>query len=58
MTTTDNYFPLHPSDEVGVVINNLGGTSNLELAVMANATIRYLGVSVIHHFIVMLVHLL
>ena len=33
-----------------MVINNLGGMSNLELAVMANATIRYLGVSVVYCF--------
>ena len=44
MISTDNYFTLTAGDEVGVVINNLGGTSNLELAVMANDTIRYLGV--------------
>ena len=43
MMNTDDYFTLTGDDEVGVVINNLGGTSNLELAVMANDTIRYLG---------------
>lgn len=40
----EDYFSLTADDEVGVVINNLGGTSNLELSVMANDTIRYLGV--------------
>lgn len=43
MINTDDYVTLTAGDEVGVVINNLGGTSNLELAVMANDTIRYLG---------------
>ena len=43
MINTDDYFTLTADDEVGVMINNLGGTSNLELAVMANDTIRYLG---------------
>ena len=43
MMNTDDYFTLAAGDEVGVVINNLGGTSNLELAVMANDAIRYLG---------------
>ena len=43
MMNTDDYFTLTDGDEVGVVINNLGGTSNLELAVMANDVIRYLG---------------
>ena len=28
---------------VALLVNNLGGTSNLELLVMANAAIRYLG---------------
>ena len=40
---TDDYCTISTGDEVGVVINNLGGTSNVELAVMANDTIRYLG---------------
>ena len=43
MMNTDDYCSISTDDEVGVVINNLGGTSNLELAVMANDTIRYLG---------------
>lgn len=43
MMNTDDYCTISSGDEVGVVINNLGGTSNLELAVMANDTIRYLG---------------
>lgn len=43
MINTDDYVTLTAGDEVGVVINNLGGTSNLELTVMANDTIRYLG---------------
>lgn len=42
MMNTDDYFTFTDGDEVGVVINNLGGTSNLELAVMANDVIRYL----------------
>ena len=46
---TDDYCSISTSDEVGVVINNLGGTSNLELAVMANDTIRYLGKLIITH---------
>ena len=29
--------------EVALVVNNLGGTSNLELSIMTNAAIRYLG---------------
>ena len=29
--------------EVALVVNNLGGTSNLELSLVANAAIRYLG---------------
>ena len=49
MINTDNYFALTAGDEVGVVINNLGGTSNLELAVMANDTIRYLGMLTFTH---------
>ena len=49
MTNTDDYFTLTAGDEVGVVINNLGGTSNLELAVMANDTIRYLGMLTVIH---------
>jgi len=49
MINADEYFTLTASDEVGVVINNLGGTSNLELAVMANDTIRYLG-AITHHY--------
>lgn len=28
---------------VALLVNNLGGTSNLELLIMANAAIRYLG---------------
>lgn len=28
---------------MALIVNNLGGTSNLELSVMANAAIRYLG---------------
>lgn len=43
MTNTSGYFTITADDAVGVVVNNLGGTSNLELAVMANDTIRYLG---------------
>ena len=30
--------------EVALVVNNLGGTSNLELSIMTNAAIRYLGI--------------
>jgi len=29
--------------KVALVVNNLGGTSNLELAVVANSAIKYLG---------------
>lgn len=29
--------------EVALVVNNLGGTSNLELSIMTNAAIRHLG---------------
>ena len=32
-----------PGMEVALVVNNLGGTSNLELSIMANGAIRYLG---------------
>ena len=35
-------FP-HAGMEVVLVVNNLGGTSNLELSIMTNAAIRYLG---------------
>ncbi len=34
------YFP---GMRVALVVNNLGGTSNLELYIMANSAIRYLG---------------
>ncbi len=33
----------HAGEEVCLVVNNLGGTSNLELSIMAGSTIRYLG---------------
>ncbi len=33
----------HTGSKIALIVNNLGGTSNLELAVMANAAIRYLG---------------
>ena len=33
--------------EVALVVNNLGGTSNLELSIMTNAAIRYLGIQFI-----------
>ena len=49
MINADDYCSISTDDEVGVVINNLGGTSNLELAVMANDTIRYLGKLTITH---------
>ncbi len=32
--------------KVALVVNNLGGTSNLELSIVANSAIRYLGKSV------------
>lgn len=35
--------PPHTGSKIALIVNNLGGTSNLELAVMANAAIRYLG---------------
>ena len=33
-------------DKVGVIVNNLGGTSNLEMGVLINDTVRHLGVCV------------
>ena len=29
--------------KVALVVNNLGGTSNLELSVVANSAVKYLG---------------
>jgi dihydroxyacetone kinase len=36
------YFSLEKGDKIGLVVNNLGGTSNLEMGILANDTIRYL----------------
>ena len=44
------YFSLQPNDQVILVVNNLGGLSNLEMGIVAKEAIRYLtnkkGVSV------------
>ena len=37
------HFILGTGTEIVLVVNNLGGTSNLELCIMTNAAIRYLG---------------
>lgn len=37
-----NYFSADKGSKVALIVNNLGGTSNLELSVMANAAVRYL----------------
>ena len=42
------YTSLSLDMEVALVVNNLGGTSNLELSIMTNASIRYLGTSHTH----------
>jgi dihydroxyacetone kinase len=45
MTRSDlgyQYFETVPGMEVALAVNNLGGTSNLELLIMTNAAIRYL----------------
>jgi dihydroxyacetone kinase len=45
MTRDDSgyqYFKVEPGMEVALVVNNLGGTSNLELSIVTNAAIRYL----------------
>ena len=40
--------------EVALVVNNLGGTSNLELSIMANGAIRYLGEPLHFHDVIVL----
>ena len=37
---------------VGLVVNNLGGTSNLELSLIAGSAIDYLSESLMHQMIV------
>ena len=45
MTDSNNASRLSvaPGDSVAVVINNLGGTSYLELSIVARDTVAYLG---------------
>lgn len=45
MTSTEpgyQYFEINPGTEVALVVNDLGGTSNLELSIMAGSAINYL----------------
>lgn len=42
--------------EVVLVVNNLGGTSNLELSIVTNSAIRYLGMEKIVPYIKALGH--
>ena len=45
MTASDNasHLPVAAGDRVAIVINNLGGTSYLELSIVARDAVAYLG---------------
>jgi dihydroxyacetone kinase len=40
---SQSYLSLTAGDQVAVVVNNLGGTSRLEMSIIARAVIQYLG---------------
>jgi dihydroxyacetone kinase len=43
LMSSQSYLSLTAGDQVAVVVNNLGGTSRLEMSIVARAVIQYLG---------------
>ena len=43
MICDEKVYHLYTGMQVALVVNNLGGTSNLELSIVTNGAIRYLG---------------
>ena len=43
---------VYSGDKIGLVLNNLGGTSNLEMGILANDAVRYLGMLSVEKLII------